>query len=163
MSEDLVNRPFNFYDALGKSDLAEYAHALKTLWLVSFELPEIMMGTTIGGIRTSPNISGAYSRINTKEGNLMNTQNAGNAFGGYAWEGIDDYNTTMAATHQSIWNEHGFAIRPGNEEHQQAFSRCRRPGSRQLAGAPRNRSCLDGGKRCRKIDADEMPVWHVSR
>lgn len=103
MSEDLVNRPFNFYDALGKSDLAEYAHALKTLWLVSFELPEIMMGTTIGGIRTSPNISGAYSRINTKEGNLMNTQNAGNAFGGYAWEGIDDYNIAMATTHQWLY------------------------------------------------------------
>lgn len=103
MSDDLINRPFNFYDALGKSDLPEYAHALKPLWLVSFEMPEIMMGTTIGGIRTSPNFSGGYSKTNTKEGNLMNTQNAGNAFGGYAWEGIDDYNATMATTHQWMY------------------------------------------------------------
>ncbi len=102
MSEDLINRPFNFYDALTKSDLSEYAHALKPLWLVSFEMPEIMR-TIIGGIRTSPNVSGAYSQINTKDGNLMNTQNAGNAFGGYAWESIDDYNMTMSSTHQWLY------------------------------------------------------------
>ena len=102
MSEDLVNRPFNFYDALSKGDLAEYAHALKPLWLVSFEMPEIMR-SNIGGMRTDPNFSGSYSKLNTKDGSLMNTQNAGNAFGAFAWEGIDDYNAIMATTHQWMY------------------------------------------------------------
>lgn len=102
MSNDLINKPLHFYEAISKNE--ENWPALKPLWLVSFEMPDILDSAIMGGIRTKANQIGGYSMINAKRGYLGELENSGSAFGpSAAWDGIDSINQSIATAHDWLF------------------------------------------------------------